>query len=638
MKTHEDDFVVADSTESATLVPPLKIPSLPTVPSPRMVEPTSPTAPPLSGLDSHSKHKTTTTWGKSMGSLRGLGRRNQSLNVKQWAAQGNSHPSESGTTSRVKTLDQALSQLQAAEETIRLLQKKIVEVQRERDDYKDKYHEQLRVNKEIFSAGKQSRRDSGSSIGSAPSKHGWDLPANGSHKGSIRRKNQKIKALPASVLQDFFSPPQEDDKQPETRALHAPPLRRRRGSIFLESPPEFFSPRENSSEQLKDPESVQKKREKVQEEILTTERNYLMALNIVVEALLNPLRVAANENRPILPKKDIKAIFFQLEVIRGYTSALYQQLENRLVLREKEDPSPVLLGDIFLQMADYLRTYILYTSNYTTAIQTLNSALKNCPDFVKFLQSEKVVKQIGKSDLPDYLILPIQRLPRYAMLLKELIQCTPREDPERRPLQLALSKIQKVLDDNQQAQEDIDNIQKVMSIQKVLGIKLVEADRRFVREGNLLVYHPKKETVKSRQFVLFNNLLVEAAILEGEDARLKHIKSYRLDGACRLEKSPVNDEALITLSQVLPSESLVSNTFNLWVQTEKVVFVAPSPDLKMQWINDLDRYLDHQRGVELARKKTLQSLKLFKPPGVSSTSTLPTSPSSPESSRTPGLT
>jgi len=56
------------------------------------------------------------------------------------------------------------------------------------------------------------------------------------------------------------------------------------------------------------------------------------------------------------------------------------------------------------KQADYLRVYILYTSNYSAALETLNNCMKSNPEFVKFLQSEKVTKQLGKADVPDLLV------------------------------------------------------------------------------------------------------------------------------------------------------------------------------------------------------------------------------------------
>jgi len=84
------------------------------------------------------------------------------------------------------------------------------------------------------------------------------------------------------------------------------------------------------------------------------------------------------------------------------------------------------------------------------------------------------------------------------MLLKELIKCTPSKHPDKRPLKLALTKLTKVLEENQSTQEDIDNIQKVMKIQNMVGLKLVEADR-FV-----ILVLPATMTIHS----CYNNLLL----------------------------------------------------------------------------------------------------------------------------------
>lgn len=56
------------------------------------------------------------------------------------------------------------------------------------------------------------------------------------------------------------------------------------------------------------------------------------------------------------------------------------------------------------------------------------------PDFAAFITRQEADPRCGNLKLRDWLLSIIQRCPRYLLLLKDLIRCTPAEDPEHTPL------------------------------------------------------------------------------------------------------------------------------------------------------------------------------------------------------------
>lgn len=66
--------------------------------------------------------------------------------------------------------------------------------------------------------------------------------------------------------------------------------------------------------------------------------------------------------------------------------------------------------------------YIDYTNNYTLALTTLEEKCKNAR-LAAFLEQCRVESSIKA--LESLLIMPIQRVPRYELLLKQLIKHTP---------------------------------------------------------------------------------------------------------------------------------------------------------------------------------------------------------------------
>lgn len=56
------------------------------------------------------------------------------------------------------------------------------------------------------------------------------------------------------------------------------------------------------------------------------------------------------------------------------------------------------------------------------------------PNFKKFVSDQETRPEVGRK-LPSLLIIPIQRVPRYQLLVKEVLQHTPYSHKEYRPLQ-----------------------------------------------------------------------------------------------------------------------------------------------------------------------------------------------------------
>merc|ERR1712100_69390 len=89
--------------------------------------------------------------------------------------------------------------------------------------------------------------------------------------------------------------------------------------------------------------------------------------------------------------------------------------------RTKEWNQDSLIGDIFISFADPLKTYFSYMNHYQTVVPLLSST--NGTEFAEELEKMKKPVCNGKG-LRDYLIMPAQRIPRYLMLLMDLLKNT----------------------------------------------------------------------------------------------------------------------------------------------------------------------------------------------------------------------
>jgi len=80
---------------------------------------------------------------------------------------------------------------------------------------------------------------------------------------------------------------------------------------------------------------------------------------------------------------------------------------------------------------------------------------------------QNVVKQVNQ-DLASFLTMPVQRIPRYILLLKNLLQRTPPMHPDGVGLNRALLEAKQLADRINEEKRRFENMQKVLHLEKVI--------------------------------------------------------------------------------------------------------------------------------------------------------------------------
>lgn len=86
-----------------------------------------------------------------------------------------------------------------------------------------------------------------------------------------------------------------------------------------------------------------------------------------------------------------------------------------------------------------MKIYVDYGVNYETGIKMFLLARNNSKEFAQWLRDQRGNELL---DVESCLITPIQRIPRYKLLIEQLLKETPAEHPDFANLQSALAKIQ----------------------------------------------------------------------------------------------------------------------------------------------------------------------------------------------------
>ncbi|KAI7850251.1 Dbl homology domain-containing protein [Circinella umbellata] len=164
----------------------------------------------------------------------------------------------------------------------------------------------------------------------------------------------------------------------------------------------------------------------VMNEVLTTEETFLDRLTIIKRTFMDPLMEAAStQPRPLVNLKDIQTIFAYIPQLIMLSTSFLRQLNEAI---EKGT-----VGNAFCEYLDQFDIYISYAANYSKA-QRYASNLRNnivCRHYVQ-------EKRMNRMVLADYIIEPIQRIPRYCLLLKDLKRHSSPSDPDYNSLDRAL--------------------------------------------------------------------------------------------------------------------------------------------------------------------------------------------------------
>ncbi|KAL6073520.1 Transgelin-3 [Balamuthia mandrillaris] len=251
-------------------------------------------------------------------------------------------------------------------------------------------------------------------------------------------------------------------------------------------------------------------RKRVATEILTTEMSYVDSLQTLVNQVVVPLQKSAMR---VLTETEHKNLFWNLDRILNVHEEFLVVLQQKL----KGWSTETTIGDVFLYQTAFLEEYKEYMQGYNASLVLLRHLDKRKPAF-KQVREAFELKQKTKTCLPldAFMIMPIQRVPRYALLLRELHKYTNPLHPDYNLLDQAATHINRKLEVLNKGvdMEVASRAQKINSIEDSIegeiipGESLFHPDRKVLKEGPLK-WQASGETSKKQVYLfLFNDLLL----------------------------------------------------------------------------------------------------------------------------------
>ncbi|KAJ2909502.1 hypothetical protein GGI21_001818 [Coemansia aciculifera] len=329
----------------------------------------------------------------------------------------------------------------------------------------------------------------------------------------------------------------------------------------------------------KAPSAGGSQRLKILSELLVTEVTYVDTLKNVVGVYLNPMREAK-----ILSETELREIFANIEVILAFHNDHFLPAITFAISQPD-----MAIGNVFLHHGAHLRLYSTYTNNHDTSVSTLSSVMtrRTVSSFVQGARYD--VTQIGQVGLDGHLLTPVQRLPRYRMLLMDLLSNTPSSHPDHESLYLALKDLNRTIYEVNEKKRVFEHQSRLRKIQeKVAGsaeLPLLTPHRVFKLMANFRLQifsepvadkHGKLSVRRIGvgaiyRFFLFSDMIMQCTIIMNKDLRLNRV--YKLS------------------TRVTPAEVTCDNDLRI-VDSEGVLYLKGDLTDIRKWAHEINNRLE----------------------------------------------
>ncbi|KAG9470627.1 hypothetical protein GDO78_017188, partial [Eleutherodactylus coqui] len=240
-----------------------------------------------------------------------------------------------------------------------------------------------------------------------------------------------------------------------------------------------------------------------------TEQSYVESLRTLMESYMKPLKQP--ENCSLCDPSLVDEIFDQIPELLEHHEQFLEQVNHCV----QNWPDIQTVGDMLGQSFSkeiLVSIYSAYIDNFLNAKDAVRIAKEARPAFIKFLE-QCTRENKEKQALSDLMIKPVQRIPRYELIVKDLLKHTPEDHPDhlcllvaQRNIKQLAERINKGMRSAEEAERDTRILQEIEA--HIEGMEDLQVPfRRFVRQ-EMVVEVKAVGGKKDRSLFLFTDLLI----------------------------------------------------------------------------------------------------------------------------------
>eukprot|EP00047_Mylnosiga_fluctuans_P003769 m.230841 g.230841 ORF g.230841 m.230841 type:complete len:803 (+) comp12124_c0_seq1:82-2490(+) len=335
--------------------------------------------------------------------------------------------------------------------------------------------------------------------------------------------------------------------------------------------------------------SHDEKRTYVLAELQDTERNYVRLLQMIIGVFVRTLA----SNSKAVSKLEVATIFSNIEDLLSAHSIFLEHLDEKLASNTGR-----IVSGCFLDAIKSFKCYGRFCCEIPEAQSTLLE-LAARPASQKLLEQARV-ESGQRFGLKDLLNVPMQRVLKYPLLLKELIKHTAESHADKQGLIQAHRAVEDLAKYINDTKKNYDNIKSMISSMKQYNGRAIKTYGALVKDGDLTCRtEPTRDRPKLRYVFLFNNGLILC----------------KAKGPFYHYKAAIDFEANEFEVQDVPSlngaQEEGKHTFT-WILRQKKgsgdinhVFAAKSNAAKKKWLSEMQLQIQSQRDRKSAPPATL---------------------------------
>lgn len=370
------------------------------------------------------------------------------------------------------------------------------------------------------------------------------------------------------------------------------------------------------------------KRRRVARELVETERRYVAVLDRIKTGFFDPVwdqlprsgttpvssptplfstpeapGTSASGAGPLLTKQVASEIFANFADIHGLAHRVLAVLEGVALSARlfDDDPDPdvtvsIPLGAALVPLLPFFKLYTLFTRNFNRSQSALvlhSSPTGPSPAFAALVAEQSTSGADEGLSLSHLLLSVIQRIPRYELLLFQLLDLTPSFDPDFRHLTEAKAMVASVAAFLEKGMRDQEEAKKMLEIQATtegLERPLVVPGRRLLKQGRL-VKVGKRGDEQTRAFFLFSDCLLSSVIVtcaigpEARDHAVPPAQSTSTDSGIRYYSPQQVNLSQLTVVAAPHDTASTRDAFQLLSPLESFVVLARDAEEKQSWID-----------------------------------------------------
>ncbi|XP_030743204.1 FYVE, RhoGEF and PH domain-containing protein 4 isoform X3 [Echinops telfairi] len=326
-------------------------------------------------------------------------------------------------------------------------------------------------------------------------------------------------------------------------------------------------------------ETNEQKLHKIANELLLTERAYVNRLDLLDQVFYCKLLEEAN--RGSFPAEMVNKIFSNISSINAFHSKfLLPELEKRM----QEWETTPRIGDILQKLAPFLKMYGEYVKGFDNAMELVKNMTERIPQFKSVVEEIQRQKICGSLTLQHHMLEPVQRIPRYELLLKDYLRQLPPDSLDWNDAKKSLEIISTAASHSNSAIRKMENLKKLLEIYEMLGEEedIVNPSNELIKEGQILKLAARNTSAQERYLFLFNDMLLYC------------VPRFSLVGS----KFTVRTRVGIDGMKIVETQNEeYPHTFQVSGKERTLELQASSEQDKEEWIKALQETIDafHQR-------------------------------------------